>query len=70
MCEYCQDCAELAAADWNGETASIAPIAPGRVVAVIGQRTRRYLHTALEVRARWLWTPTGGRVAHRRFRLP
>ena len=23
VCEYCDDCAELAAADWNGETAAI-----------------------------------------------
>lgn len=25
ICEYCDDCAELAAVDWNGETAAIVP---------------------------------------------
>lgn len=27
VCCYCQDCADLAAIDWNGETAAIEPIA-------------------------------------------
>ena len=26
-CAYCNDCADLAADDWNGETAAIAPYA-------------------------------------------
>lgn len=25
-CSYCEDCAALAAMDWNGETASITPL--------------------------------------------
>lgn len=27
VCCYCADCADLAAIDWNGETAAIEPIA-------------------------------------------
>ena len=28
VCDYCDECADLAAIDWNGETAEIHPLTP------------------------------------------